>query len=101
MLNNQCLFLLQKMEGIIMALQTKKAVTLTGTSTIEGQQVVYLSANVTTDNVGNTSITQNIQNQSLYRPNREECRKDVDDFQAQVWEVEDSLISEEENTVDE
>lgn len=77
-----------------MALKTTKSVALTGSSEIEGQQVIYLSANVTTDTAGNTNISQNIQNQELYRANRVECRKDIEDFQERVWSIEDGMLEE-------
>lgn len=77
-----------------MALETKKSISITGESKINGQSVIYLSANVTTDSAGNTSINQTINNQELYRQNRVECRKDVEDFQDKVWTVEDDLLQE-------
>lgn len=77
-----------------MALETKKSISITGESKINGQSVIYLSANVTTDSAGNTSINQTINNQDLYCQNRVECRKDVEDFQDKVWTVEDDLLSE-------
>lgn len=39
-----------------MALNTKKSISITGESKINGQQVIYLNANVTTDSAGNTNI---------------------------------------------
>lgn len=75
-------------------LKTDKKTSLTGTSTINDQQVVYLSANITTETVGNTTINQSITNQELYRANLTECRKDVSDFQSKVWEIEDEMIAE-------
>jgi len=77
-----------------MALEVKKSINITGESKISGQQVIYLSANVTTDSAGNTNISQSIVNQELYRQNRTECRKDVEDFQDRVWTVEDDLLQE-------
>lgn len=77
-----------------MALEIKKSISITGESKINGQSVIYLSANVTTDSAGNTSINQTINNQELYRQNRVECRKDVEDFQDKVWTVEDDLLQE-------
>lgn len=77
-----------------MALDLKKSITISGESKINGQQVVYLSANVTTDSAGNTNINQSITNQKLYQENRVECRKDIDDFQNKVWAVEDDLLQE-------
>lgn len=75
-------------------LKTTKATSLTGASMIDGQQAVYLNANITTETAGNTSINQSITNQDLYRANLAECRKDINDFQAKVWEIEDEMIAE-------
>lgn len=75
-------------------LKTDKKTSLTGTSTINDQQVVYLSANITIETAGNTSINQSITNQELYRANLTECRKDISDFQSKVWEIEDEMIAE-------
>ncbi|MBM6740868.1 hypothetical protein ACK4CS_18835 [Enterococcus gallinarum] len=77
-----------------MALNTKKSISITGESKINGQQVIYLNADVTTDSAGNTNINQSITDQNLYRQNRVECRKDVDDFQERVWAIEDELLNE-------
>lgn len=84
----------KKSEGIIMALEIKKSININGESKINNQSVIFLTANVTTSNVGNTSINQTINNQELYRQNRVECRKDVEDFQDKVWAVEDDLLQE-------
>ncbi|MFW8618515.1 hypothetical protein ACOJB1_11785 [Enterococcus innesii] len=77
-----------------MALEIKKSININGESKINNQSVIFLTANVTTSNVGNTSINQTINNQELYRKNRVECRKDVEDFQDKVWAVEDDLLHE-------
>lgn len=75
-------------------LQTKKSTSLTGQSMVEGQQAIYLSANITTESAGNTSINQSITNQELYLANLSECRKDINDFQEKVWAIEDEMIAE-------
>lgn len=77
-----------------MALNINKAISITGESQINGRQVVFLSASVTTDSAGNTNINQSITDQNLYRQNRAECRKDIDEFQEKVWTVEDELLNE-------
>lgn len=76
-----------------MALETEKKTSLTGASKINGQQAVYLSANITTESAGNTTINQSITSQELYRSNRDECRKDIDAFQDMVWAIEDEMIA--------
>lgn len=74
-------------------LTTNKTTTVTGYSYIDGKQAVYLAANVSRDNVGNTYINQTITDPELYNANRVECRKDIADFQAEVYAVEDSYIA--------
>lgn len=77
-----------------MALQVTKAVSLTGQSVIEENIVVYLSATVSTESVGNTTISQTIQDAKNYRENRVQCRKDIQAFQDKVYAIEDELGSE-------
>ncbi|WP_278529566.1 hypothetical protein [Enterococcus asini] len=77
-----------------MALQTEKKTSLTGYSMIDGKQVVYLNANITTETAGNTNINQSITNQEMYRANLDECRKDIGAFQTAVWAIEDEMIAE-------
>jgi len=78
-------------------LKTTKSTSLTGTSTINDNQVIYLSANVTTESAGNTTINQSITDDKLYKANLAECRADVQAFQQAVWDIEDALIAEQTN----
>ncbi|WP_267908071.1 MULTISPECIES: hypothetical protein [unclassified Enterococcus] len=39
-------------------------------------------------------MTTSIQDQALYRSNKAECRKDIDDFQEKVWAAEDDFLAE-------
>ena len=73
-------------------LETNKNITLTGISKIEGLQVVHCTATVGTDG-GNVSVNKIITNQSLYNANKVECRKDIADFEAEVYEIEDSITT--------
>lgn len=77
-----------------MTLEVKKSTTLQGYSKIDGQQVVFLNASITKENAGNSTVSQNIQNQELYAANRTECRQDIADFQNTVYEVEDEFLAE-------
>ena len=60
-------------------LETKKSTTLTGTITVKDgdvdKQVVYLSANVTSDGAGNDNVNQTIQDRDLYKANKVQIRK--------------------------
>lgn len=76
-----------------MALQITKSTAVNGLSQIEGQTVVYLSANVSGETAGNSTITQSIQNQELYAANRTACRKDIADFQEAVYVIEDEFLA--------
>lgn len=73
-------------------LEAKKSVSLTGESVIEGQRVIYLSANISENQEGSTSISQQINNRKLYSEHKEECREDIDAFTQKVRELEDSII---------
>lgn len=84
-----------------MALNVKQSTALQGYSQVGGQQVIYLSANITEESVGNTSVNQSIQDQALYAANRTECRKDIAAFQDKVYEIEDAYLAEQEAEVTE
>ena len=77
-----------------MALEVTKSVNLSGQSIIDEKTVVYLSASVSTESMGNTNISQTIQDSKKYRENRTQCRKDIQAFQDKVYEVEDQLATE-------
>ncbi len=77
-----------------MALTMKKSSNLTGESRIEGAIVISMSAEISSDQVGNSYVRQVINNQELYAKNRTECREDLSAFQSKVFEVEDKFIEE-------
>ncbi|MGX7065959.1 hypothetical protein DFR54_102374 [Vagococcus fluvialis] len=77
-----------------MALTVKKSSTLNGDSTIEGQVVLKLTAEISNDSLGNSYVRRSVLNQELYTENRVECRKDEQDFQAEVYIIEDKFIEE-------
>lgn len=76
-----------------MALTVKKSTALTGQSMIDGQVAVYLSANISDENAGNSTVSQSIQNQELYSANRVQCRQDIAEFQNYVYDVEDEFLT--------
>lgn len=75
-------------------LKTTKSITLNGTSEIDGQPVVNLSATIP-DNTGVGNISQYVQNTELYDANKAAVRKDIRDFQDLVYEIEDKMTAEE------
>ena len=76
-----------------MALTIKKSTSLQGQSIIDGQTVVYLSASISTENLGNSSVSQSIQNQELYATNKVACRADIAEFQNAVFDEEDAMMA--------
>lgn len=72
-------------------LKVNKNITLTGTSEIEGQQVAYMSASLSTDGNGNANVSRTITNQELYNANKVAVRKDMNDFELEVYKVEDEV----------
>lgn len=78
-------------------LKTTRQITLTGNSMINDQSVVNLTATIPSDTgVGN--INQYVQNASLYEANKAQVRRDIADFTALVYEVEDEMTAEAEAT---
>ncbi len=73
-------------------LKTNKSITLVGQSTIEGQQVVYMSATIRTDGSNSGNVNRCIQNQELYNANKVEVRADMDAFDKQLYAIEDELM---------
>lgn len=73
-------------------LETRKSVTLNGTSQISNENgnkivVVSMSANIAKE--GNSNIVTTVINQDLYEANKEECRADIDAFTNEVRTIED------------
>lgn len=75
-----------------MALKTQQTVTVTGASEIDGQQVAYFSAQIP-QGEGNSTISRNVTNQTLYDANRNQVRADEAEFQGKVYAIEDSLLA--------
>lgn len=73
-------------------LKVNKNITINATSEINGQQVVYMSATIGTDGANSVSINKSITNQDLYNANKTAVRKDMSDFELEVYTVQDELI---------
>ena len=71
-------------------LKTNKNITLTGISEIGGVQAVYMNASIGTDGT-NANVNKTVTNLELYNANKTECRKDIADFEAAVYAIEDSM----------
>lgn len=72
-------------------LNTNKNITLSGTSMIDGKQVAYMSATISTNGGNGANINKNITNQELYKANKEQVRADIAEFEKEVYKIEDEL----------
>jgi len=78
-------------------LKTTKQITLNGFSEINGENVMSLTATIPRD-TGIGSINQYVQNPALYDANKTQVRKDVAEFTATVYEIEDGTTVEDTTT---
>lgn len=74
-------------------LNTNKTITISGTSTIDGQIVVYMSASLSTDGTTQENLSKTVQNQEAYNKNKEAIRKDMRDFEDVVYAEQDKLAA--------
>ena len=74
-------------------LKTNKNITITGQSMIGETQAVFMSASVSTDGNSNANINTSIMNEAVYTANKIECRKDIADFQAAVYVIQDEITA--------
>lgn len=72
-------------------LETNKNITLTGVSKIDGVQVAYMSATISSDGGTGANVNKSITNQEVYNSNKVQVRKDISEFENKVYEVEDEL----------
>lgn len=68
-----------------------KNISLNGVSQIDGQPVVYMSANLSTDGTSSNNVNKSISNRELYNANKAQVRQDMADFENTVYQVEDEL----------
>lgn len=73
-------------------LNLTKSVTITGQSMIDGKQVVFMSANITTEGSQAPNVNKTIMDKELYTKNLKECRADIKAFEDKVYKIEDELL---------
>lgn len=73
-----------------MALTITQLISVTGVSTINGEQVAYFNAQIP-QGTGNSTFNRDITNQELYGANKTAVRADESEFQSKVYAVEDGL----------
>lgn len=72
-------------------LKLVKSTTVVGQSYVDDDIAVYLSATINQESGGST-VNQAIQNKELYEKNKVACRKDIQEFQEYIYELEDQLV---------
>jgi hypothetical protein len=75
-------------------LTVNKNITLNGTSVIDGVQVAYMSASISTDGGNGANANKTITNQELYKANKAQVRADITEFESKVYEIEDEISAE-------
>lgn len=74
-------------------LEVNKNITLTGVSKIDGVQVAYMSATISSDGGSGANVNKTITNQELYNTNKVAVRADIAKFEEQVYKQEDELLN--------
>ena len=72
-------------------LEVNKNIALTGISKIDGVQVAYMSASISTDGGNGANVNETITNQEVYNANKAQVRADIAEFKNKVYEMEDEL----------
>lgn len=72
-------------------LNINKNITLNGVSIIDGVQVAYMSATISSDGGAGANVNKTITNQEVYNANKATVRADIAEFESKVYEVEDEL----------
>lgn len=74
-------------------LTTRKIITYTGESKIDGVTAENYQANIDSNNPEDMTISSWQSNKSLYKANRTTCRKDSAEFEDMVYAVQDEMIA--------
>ena len=75
-------------------LKGSKSVSLSFQSMVGDQVAIYMSAQILENGKSNSNMT--IQDLELYEANKTECRKDMNEFNNMLWELEDKNAKAEE-----
>ena len=73
-------------------LKATKNISLSGQSIIDEVEVVFMNASIGTGDNQSISVNKSIRDQELYMANKVEVRKDISDFEDQVYLIEDDVL---------
>lgn len=68
-------------------LQGTKSVSMNYNSLINGKPAVYMTTQIPESGSASTSIV--VQDQELYESNKEQCRRDIEEFNKLIYAIED------------
>lgn len=77
-----------------MALTTKKEITLTGESKIDGVVAEVYRAVINSENPDDMTLTALQRDKALYKANRTVCRADNAEFEEMAYTLQDALLAE-------
>ena len=80
-------------------LKGSKSVSLSFQSMVGDQVAIYMSAQILENGKSNSNMT--IQDLELYEATKTECRKDMNEFNNMLWELEDQNAKAEESGTEE
>lgn len=75
-------------------LKTKKTMTLTGQTVIDGVVAENHTATIDSSNPNDISISSFQQDKTVYKENRIQCRADKAEFEDMVYTLQDEMIAE-------
>ncbi|MDY3249795.1 MAG: hypothetical protein SOX32_05535 [Candidatus Choladocola sp.] len=81
-------------------LKTKKSITLTGNSVIDGVVVAGYQAVINSDDPNDMNISSWQQDKAMYTANRSQCRQDEAEFEDTAYALQDELLAEKQSTAD-
>lgn len=76
-----------------MALTTKKEITLTGESKIDGVVAEVYRAVINSESPEDMTLTSVQRDKALYKANRKACRADNAEFEEMAYDLQDEMIA--------
>lgn len=76
-----------------MALTTKKEITLTGESKIDGTVAEVYRAVINSESPEDMTLTSVQRDKALYKANRRQCRSDNEEFEEMAYTLQDEMIA--------
>lgn len=74
-------------------LETKKSITITGHSVIDGKRAAEYRASIDETSPENMIMTNSQLDKEVYKENRVQCRKDAAEFEELAYSIQDQMIA--------